>query len=255
MTPLYYERRGEGPPLLLLHATLSSSRQLRTLATRLAASNTVVSIDRRGSGLSTFEGPAGPIAVTTHVEDLLGIIDAEGLGPVTVVGHSFGGCIALELAGRRPELVRAVFAYEPPYAQVAPRAVREGMAEVGLRTLAANDEGGLEAAALTFMEGVSGAETVAALSPAARARVERAGQGAVADATLLGMDPDRLAYISCPVRIVTGTASAPLYAEIAEALVSRIPAAEYLRLAGADHMAPVLRPDAVAADISGFLEA
>ena len=93
------------------------------------------------------------------------------------------------------------------------------------------------------------------MSPAARARVERAGQGAVADATLLGMDPDCLARISCPVGIATGTASAPLYAEIAEALVSRIPAAEYLRLAGADHMAPVLRPDAVAAVISGFLEA
>ena len=226
MTP-YYERHGDGPPLLLLHSTLSSSRQLRTLALRLARRYTVVSIDRRGSGRSTFDGPAEPIPVTTHIDDVTDIIATEGLGPVAVVGHSFGGCIAIELASHQPDLVGAVFAYEPPYAPVAPPAVRAGMAEVGRRTLAARDEQGLPAAAVTFMEGVSGADAVAALSPSARARVERAGQGAVADATLSGMDP--------------------------EALVTRIPGADHVRLRGLEHMAPVLRPDAVADAVEGFL--
>ena len=253
MTPLHYDRRGEGPPLLLLHATLSSSRQLRTLATRLATAHTVVSVDRRGSGQSTFEGPARPIEVATHVDDLALIIEAEQLGPVALVGHSFGGCVALELAARRPQLVRAVFAYEPPYAQVAPPDVQEDMAEVGRRTLAAHDGAGPGAAALTFMEAVSGAEAVATLSPAARARVELAGQGAVADATLLGMDPDALDRLSCPVRIVTGADSAAFYAHIAAALVARIPASDHQRLDGLDHMAPVLRPEPIADAVEEFL--
>lgn len=252
MTP-YFERRGHGPALLLLHATLSSSRQLRALASRLAATFTVVSVDRRGSGRSTLVGPAAPIDVGTHVDDLVGIVDAEDLGLVAVVGHSFGGCIALELAARAPERVGAAFVYEPPYAPVAPRAVRESMAEIGRRTLAARDEDGLTAAALTFMAGVSGGDAVAALSPAARARVGSAGQGAVADATLSGMDPDGLGRIRCPVRIASGGASASLYADIAEALVARIPGANHVRLAGADHMAPVTWPDRVAAAIGGFL--
>lgn len=243
---LHYERRGQGPSLLLLHATLSSSRQLRTLATRLAEHFTVVSVDRRGSGKSTSDGPSMPIAATTHIEDLARILDGEKVGPVVAVGHSYGGCIAIELASHRPELVSAVFAYEPPYALVAQPDVRAGMAEVGRRTLAARDEGGLAAAALTFMEGVSGAEAVAALSPGARRGVEGAGQGAVADATLAGMDPDALGHIGCPVHIATGGASAPFYADIADALAERIPGADHIRLPGLDHMAPVLRPDAIA---------
>jgi pimeloyl-ACP methyl ester carboxylesterase len=248
---LHYERRGSGPPILLLHATLSSSRQLRTLAARLAERHTVVSVDRRGSGKSSDAGAAEPIPAIVHVGDLAGIIDSEGLEPVAAVGHSYGGCLALELAAHCPDLVSAVFAYEPPYASVASKRTQAAMAEVGRRTLAARDAGGLAAAAVTFMESVSGAEAVAALSPSARVRVERAGQGAVADATLAGMDPDALDHIGCPVRIATG--GVPLYTEIAEALVARIPNADHATLAGLDHMAPVLRPDAIAAAIEDFL--
>lgn len=249
----YFERRGKGPPVLLLHSTLSSSRQLRTLATRLAERFTVISVDRRGSGRSTVDGPAKPIPVATHIDDLAAILETEGLGSAAAVGHSYGGCVALELAAHRPALVSAVFAYEPPYAPVAPAEVRDGMAEVGRRTLAARDEAGLGAAALTFMEGVSGAQAVAALSPAARSRVEQAGQGAVADATLAGMDPDVLGRIRCPVRIATGGASAALYGQIADALVARIPEADHVRLTDLEHMAPVLRPDAIAEAIEDFL--
>ena len=103
------------------------------------------------------------------------------------------------------------------------------------------------------MEGVSGADAVAALSPAARARVERAGQGAVADATLLGMDPDPLDRLSCPVRIATGAASGAFYADIGEALAARIPTGDHTRLEGLDHMAPVLRPEPIADAVAGFL--
>jgi pimeloyl-ACP methyl ester carboxylesterase len=248
-----YTRMGEGPPLLLLHATLSSSQQLRALAARLARRCTVISVDRRGSGRSTFDGPAEPIDVADHVADLAEVAQTEGFERLAVVGHSYGGCLALELAARQPVRVTGLYAYEPPYAPLAPPAVRAGMAEIGRRTLAARDRGDLAAAALTFMEGVSGPEAVAALSPAARARIGSAGQGAVADATLLGMDPDGLARISCPVRIATGGASERLYVVIADGLVERIPGAEQVRLEGLDHMAPVLQPEAVAASIEEFL--
>jgi pimeloyl-ACP methyl ester carboxylesterase len=250
---VYYERIGEGPPLFLLHATLSSSRQLRALAARLGERHTVVSVDRRGSGRSTHDGPVEPIDVAVHVADLVEVAEREDLERPAVVGHSYGGCLALELAAGHPELVRAVLVYEPPYAAVASAEVQAGIAEVGRRTLAARDEGKLEEAALTFMEAVSGAAAVAALGPAARARIGRAGQGAVADATLSGMDPDGLARIDCPVRIVTGAASQPVYVEIAQGLVDRIDGAEHVQLDGLDHMAPVLRPDVIAAAAEAFL--
>jgi pimeloyl-ACP methyl ester carboxylesterase len=250
---VHYTRIGEGLPLLLLHATLSSSRQMRSLAARLAERHTVVSVDRRGSGRSTTDERAEPIDAAVHVADLVEIAERERLERPAVVGHSYGGCIALELAAQHPALVRAVFAYEPPYATVASADVQAGIAAVGRRTLAARDRGDLAEAALTFMEGVAGADAVAALSPAARARVGRAGQGAVADATLSGMDAAGLARITCPVRIATGGASHSLYVDVAEGLVARIEGADHVRLDGLDHMAPLLRPDAMAAAIEECL--
>lgn len=250
---IHYARSGEGPALFLLHATLSSSHQLRALAARLAQGRTVLAVDRRGSGRSAGNGPAEPIDVAVHVDDLAAIAVAEGLDRVAVVGHSYGGCVALELAARRPRLVEAVFAFEPPYAPVAPPEVAAGMAAIGRRTLEAGADGDLAAAALAFMEGVSGTAAVAALGPAARERIGRAGQGAVADATLAGMDADGLSRIECPVRIATGTASAPLYGAIAEGLEARIPGADRVELDGLDHMAPVSRPEAIAAAVERFL--
>jgi pimeloyl-ACP methyl ester carboxylesterase len=249
---LYRERQGAGSPLLLLHATLSSSRQLRGLATRLARGYTVVTVDRRGSAASMVEGPAEPIDVAVHVADLVAVMAEEGLDRPLVVGHSYGGCVALELAAREPGLVRAVFAYEPPYGPAAPPARAAAMAEIGRRTLEARDQHGLGAAALAFMAAVSGHEAVAALSETARARVERAGQGAVADATLNGMDIDGLSRITCPVRIATGDASPGLYEAIAAGLVERIATADHVRLAGLDHMAPILRPESVADAIEAW---
>lgn len=255
MTAIHYQRQGEGRPLLLLHATLSSSRQLRSLASLLSRRFSVLSVDRRGSGQSAGEGPASPIDVATHVADLLALCEAERIGSLVAVGHSYGGCLALELAARQPHLVQAVFAYEPPYAPLAPAPARRHMEQVGRRTLEINASEGPAAAALAFMAGVSGPEAVAALSPGARERVGSAGQGAVADATLLGMDPDGLAAIACPTRIASGAASDPLYAQIAEALVGRISGATHVRLADVDHMAPILAPDIVASAVATFTAA
>ncbi len=66
---------GSGPPLLLLHATLSPSRTLERLARLLANSHRVYRVDRRGSGDSREREPAGdgPIDAATHVADLVAL--------------------------------------------------------------------------------------------------------------------------------------------------------------------------------------
>jgi pimeloyl-ACP methyl ester carboxylesterase len=70
---------------------------------------------------------------------------------------------------------------------------------------------------------------------------------------LLGLDPDGLGRIGCPVRVVTGTASRDAYAAIADALTARIHAAVHEQLADADHMAPITRPADVAASVRALV--
>jgi pimeloyl-ACP methyl ester carboxylesterase len=250
-----FERSGEGPVLLLLHATLSASAELAALAHRLDGDFSVVRVDRRGSGRNA--PPPGSrlaaIDVATHVDDLVRLVEAQDLAPVFVAGHSYGGCLALELAARRPDLVKATWTYEPPYALVGPPEVRDRLGETGRRTLAAYHESGSEAAAEAFLAQVMGPRSVDALSAGARARIRGQGAAAIADAALLGLDAAGLARIRCPVRIVTGTASRPDYASIAEALVRRIPSAQHVRMEGADHMAPVTRTAPVAGSIRELL--
>ena len=246
-----YRTQGDGPPLLLFHATLSSSRELGVLAKRLAAGASVTGVDRRASGESQLppDVAAAPIDVAVHVGDAAALIEHLGGGPVKLVGHSYGGCLALELAARRPELVERVWVYEPPYAQAGPADVRERLAQVGAGTLEANERSGPEAAAEVFLAGVAGSDTVAGLSDGARARIRSQGAAAVAEATLQGLDPDGLGRITCPVVIATGADSADVYAVIADALAERIPGASHRRIAGADHMAPITRPGLIATSI------
>jgi pimeloyl-ACP methyl ester carboxylesterase len=226
------------------------------LADRLASVHTVISVDRRGSGESQL--PEGrrlvPIEVDVHVADLLAIIEHEGLDTPVVAGHSYGGCLALELAARHPQAVSGLWAYEPPYFPVASPASQAAMADIGRRTLEAYDEDGPEAAAEAFVAGVSGEDAVAALTPLARRRIGGAGPGAVADATLSGMDPAHLEDIDCPVTIATGTDSHPVYVEIAVGLSERIRSAHIERLKGMGHMAPIVRPDVIAASIEAIAD-
>lgn len=245
---------GSGPPLLLLHATLSPSRALERLARLLASSYRVYRVDRRGSGDSQEKPPGGdgPVDVATHIADLVYLVGSERLGRVAVVGHSYGGCLALELAARHPDLVDWAWVYEPPYAQVGPEDVRARLLDVGRVTAEAAATDGPAAAAMAFFTGVSGPEAATSLSPAARDRIAREGRGAIADASLLGLDPDGLAHIDCPIAVATGSRSDALYDQIADALVARIRTSQRVRIDGLDHLAPLMDAAAIASAVEGF---
>ena len=102
------------------------------------------------------------------------------------------------------------------------------------------------------MAGVSGQDALESLSLAGRDRVRRAGRSAIADAALLGLEPHGLKRISCPVVIAYGAESHEVYAQIAVALRAQVPGATTSRLDEADHMAPITRPDAIAAEIEAL---
>ena len=100
------------PPLVLVHGTLDRSAGMLKLSRRLQATFHVVRYDRRGYGRSA--GHPGPFDAAGNTDDLIAVLGATTKGPAVLVGHSYGGNIALAVADRRPELVAAVAVYETP---------------------------------------------------------------------------------------------------------------------------------------------
>jgi pimeloyl-ACP methyl ester carboxylesterase len=70
---------------------------------------------RRGLGGSTYPVDAGPTSVAVQAEDAVGLLDHLGVDRAHVVGHSFGGAIALELAAQQPARVASLVLLEPAF--------------------------------------------------------------------------------------------------------------------------------------------
>jgi O-succinylbenzoic acid--CoA ligase len=247
---------GSGPAhLVLLHGTVSTAAQLDRLAASLAAPGdvTVHALDRRGSGTGRLVRPR-PIDIDVHVDDVVAYLDARGIGRASVVGVSFGGVVALELAARRPERVRSVVAYEPPYGLVADPETMAWFRRVADDTARAHGERGPAAAAETFLRAVAGDAAWDRLTPRARGFLEAEGDGALADSGMTGLDPDGLERIAAPVTILTGSASEPFYAPVADALAARVPGARRATLDGLTHTSPITQPGVVAAAVRACLE-
>ena len=113
--------RADGTPVLLLHGVPETSTCWAALAPRLATGRRVLAPDLPGLGGSTY---TGPYDVASLVEQLAALVEAEVPGGrVDVVGHDWGGALALGLAGARPDLVRRLVVANAPYRSVPLRAV------------------------------------------------------------------------------------------------------------------------------------
>jgi pimeloyl-ACP methyl ester carboxylesterase len=102
-----YQRRGSGVPLLLIAGTgYPRGTWHPALIEALAERHTVVTFDHRGTG-ATAPAP-GRYSTQLFARDALGILDALGLEPAHVVGHSMGGRVAQWMALERPDRVRSL---------------------------------------------------------------------------------------------------------------------------------------------------
>jgi pimeloyl-ACP methyl ester carboxylesterase len=94
---LYYEEYGKGPPLLLIHGFGASTFTWRYVAPELAKTHRVIAVDLKGFGQS--DKPFDErYSVFDQAELLAQLIEEKDLRNLTLVGHSFGGGVALLLA-------------------------------------------------------------------------------------------------------------------------------------------------------------
>lgn len=124
-----YTLAGAGSPIGLLHGLGGAASNWVELAPRLAARHRVIAVDLPGHGMS--DPPAAVGSLDTYADAVAACLERERAKPAALVGHSFGGAVALRLAARRPELVSALVLAAA--AGISSTGLR---ARVGLRALA-----------------------------------------------------------------------------------------------------------------------
>src|SRR5215468_11668827 len=105
----YYEEKGDGPPILLIPPAGSTASTWGTLVGDLAGAGRVIAYDRRGY---TRSGGEVVHSAAEHTRDAAAVLEALAARPTVLAGTSAGATIALDLAVRRPDLVRAAVVHE-----------------------------------------------------------------------------------------------------------------------------------------------
>lgn len=117
---LHYEDQGGGIPILGVHGTPSSAVLWAEAAQELARHGRCIIYDRRGFHRSAPPVPFRTLDLVDHVDDAAALLAALHAGPAVVIGRSTGGLIALDLARRFPDKVKALVLLEPALFTIDP---------------------------------------------------------------------------------------------------------------------------------------
>ncbi len=113
---LHYTRTGHAdgakPPLIMAHGFSDDGLCWTSVAQSLEADYDIVMLDARGHGLS--DAPEWGYGPLDQANDVSGVIEGLNLTRPIVLGHSMGAMTTLVLAGRHPDLVRAIVLEDPP---------------------------------------------------------------------------------------------------------------------------------------------
>jgi pimeloyl-ACP methyl ester carboxylesterase len=243
---LYYEEHGAGEPILCIHGTGSSAAAWSDAAGELGRRGRTIVYDRRGCARS--ERPEPYVTdVHQHADDAAALIDALAAAPAVVIGRSYGVDVAIDLALRHPDRVRAL-------------ALLEGaasMSEAGRRWLDGLTGQVLAAAEVdvgtvgeTLYRTVLGDATWEGFPEPAKRMVGANGPAIVAEfrGGFLDVDARQLAGLDRPTLLLAGSDSPPAFAEATRLLAEAIPSAE-IAWVGGGHLI-----DPAHASVLGFID-
>ena len=250
---------GAGPTVLCLHSNASHSGQWRGLMDSLADRFHVVAVDSYGSG-KTGEWPSDREIRLADEVALLEPVLAAASTPAYLVGHSYGGAIALKAALMHPRRFAGLCLYEPTLftlvTRTAPHDV-DGIRDAVARAAGHLDRGDGDGAAREFIDFWMGtgswectpAERKPAMVQSVR-NVRRWAHALMTDPATL----DEVRTITAPVLLMTGALSPRSSLSVADLLAGALPDARRVDLPGLGHMGPVTHPEPVNAEIERFLQ-
>ena len=238
---LYYEEMGEGVPILLVPPAGATASTWGAAAEQLARIGRVITYDRRGYARSGGE----PVrSMSTHTTDAAALLESLRSTPAVVVGTSAGAAIAVDLAVRRPDLVRVVVAHEFPWRftrHLPTLSQLAALIEIGSLALRGRQSDAAEAllrAAYTYRDGGSAWDAF----PEEWRRTGRVNaRAALADfRNSIGIYPSAkdLATVDVPTVCTYGARSPDSMKRLVASLAAAIPTATTREIPGAGHAAP-----------------
>ncbi|TDO68326.1 pimeloyl-ACP methyl ester carboxylesterase [Kribbella sp. VKM Ac-2571] len=249
-TTIAYDRRGNGPALVLVDGALCSRAQgpMPDLAEALADRFTVYNYDRRGRGDS---GDAGGYAVEREIEDLAAVIEAAG-GSAYVYGSSSGAALALRATAAGLPVEKLV-AFEPPYVVDDSRTQIPRSWVADLQALEAADaikyfftKGiGLPGIFVTMMKLMPAWKPMKAIAHTLPYDAQVLGNNCFGDP----MDTEQWAPIEQPVLVVNGGKSPGWMKTSTRALAAAVPGARHTEVPGQSH---IIKAAAIAPVIADF---
>jgi pimeloyl-ACP methyl ester carboxylesterase len=257
----FFREAGSGPGVVCLHSNASTSGQWRGLMDLLAPKFRVLAPDSYDAGRS----PQWASDRVIRLRDEAALIEpvlARAGSPLTLVGHSYGGAVALITALANPGRVRRIALYEPTlFALLDAEAPAPNEAE-GIRNAVADasvalDAGNQDAAAERFIDYWMGTgtweQTPEQRKPPIVASVTNVRRWAYA----LFNEPTPLAAfrsLDIPVLYMVGKRSTPSAYGVTRLLATALPRVELVEFEHLGHMGPVTHPDPVNQAIRHFLE-
>jgi pimeloyl-ACP methyl ester carboxylesterase len=242
---LAYEEHGAGPPVLLVHGT--GGAVWDPVPEKLAPEHRTIYYHRRGFGASVHPPIKDP---PRHTADAAALLERLDAAPAIVVGHSMGGMLSLDLAIRRPDLVRALVLIEPPL-HFKKHPSRTMLRELIGAQIVRRTRGG-ERAAVRFMrwatrttDGLNGFDAAPAEIQAELTANSAAIMRELDSGTGEHITSEELGSISCPVLCLVGDITLPDYGRAAQRIAKALPSLEIVPVPGAGHVLNTSHPDAV----------
>jgi pimeloyl-ACP methyl ester carboxylesterase len=260
---LPYVEQGKGETVVLVHGSNSDHRIWDRHRQILMSGCRVIAMSQRYFGRRPWPDRGESFNMSTHADDLAEFVANLRIGPVTIVGWSYGGGVALAMAAHNHALVKRMFLYEPSLATfiTAPDDAKLALDDrLGLmsaaKPLAA--AGDLAGAVRLFMDGVN--DEVGAfdrLAPDVRAlMIENARTLPLlfAGPTPPAITEAHLRQLAIPITIALGEVSRAAYQIAARTAAHLLPQSKLSVIPGARHLWPVQEPQAFCDAVLAFLD-